>query len=106
MALASLVLSLLTVASPATNESPQKTSAELDEPFRVHAEGQPIDVEIGHAAPFVVDFDGDGLKDLLVGQFGGGKLRIYKNTGTNAEPAFGAPTWFLTGGTLGVVPAG
>lgn len=106
MTLTPLVLSLLTVASPATKESPQKASPELDAPFLVHAEGRPIDVEIGHAAPFVVDFDGDGRRDLLVGQFGGGKLRVYKNTGTNAEPVFGEPTWFLAGGTLGVVPSG
>src|SRR5438067_2281892 len=29
-----------------------------------------LDVDVGHAAPLVVDWDGDGKKDLLVGQFG------------------------------------
>lgn len=105
MTLAPFALALLAAAMPADKET-QHPVAGLHEPFLVHAGGKPIDVEIGHAAPFVIDFDGDGLKDLLVGQFGGGKLRIYKNTGTNAEPAFGEPTWFLAAGALGVVPAG
>ena len=42
-------------------------SAELAKPVRLEAAGKPIDTEIGHAAPFVCDFDGDALKDLLVG---------------------------------------
>ena len=52
------------------------------EPVRLEAAGKPIDTEIGHAAPFVCDFDGDGLKDLLVGQFGDG---ILWNTATRAR---------------------
>mgnify|MGYP003868443381 CR=1 FL=1 len=81
-------------------------AAELAPPFRVEAAGQPIDVEIGHAAPLVADFDGDGVRDLLVGQFGSGKLRIYRNTGTDAAPRFGAFAWFQAGGAEGKVPAG
>ena len=48
----------------------------------------PIDVDVGHAAPFVGDFDGDGRPDLLVGQFGDGKLRIYRNAGDAKAPRF------------------
>jgi hypothetical protein len=79
---------------------------ELSAPFRVEASGKPIDVEIGHAAPLVADFDGDKIPDLLVGQFGGGKLRIYRNTGTAAAPKFGAFAWFNAGGAEGKVPSG
>ncbi|HEX5053912.1 MAG TPA: VCBS repeat-containing protein [Planctomycetota bacterium] len=71
---------------------------QFETPFRIEAGGKPIDVEIGHAAPYVVDFDGDGVRDLLVGQFGQGRCRIYKNTGTNQKPAFGEFTWFEAGG--------
>jgi hypothetical protein len=42
-------------------------SDELAPPVRLEAAGQVIDTEIGHAAPFVTDFDGDGVQDLLVG---------------------------------------
>jgi hypothetical protein len=78
----------------------------LDEPFRVTAGGQPIDVDIGHAAPLAYDFDGDGTFDLLVGQFGNGKLRIYRNVGSNTEPRFDQFAWFKAGGTDGSIPAG
>ncbi|MBI5853177.1 MAG: hypothetical protein HZB39_19380 [Planctomycetes bacterium] len=76
-------------------------------PFRVEADGKPIEVDVGHAAPFVVDVDGDGTKDLLVGQFGsggmeptgeGGRCRIYENAGTNRERRFHGFTWLRVRG--------
>jgi hypothetical protein len=78
-------------------------------PVRLEASGAPIDVTVGHAAPLVMDFDGDGLRDLLVGEFGTGefdadrlppearekvslynegRLRIYRNVGTDTAPVF------------------
>ena len=81
-------------------------SEELAEPVRLEAAGKPIDTEIGHAAPFVCDFDGDGLKDLLVGQFGEGLLRIYRNEGTNSEPELAAGVKFKEGKENGRVPSG
>jgi hypothetical protein len=66
----------------------------------------PIDVEVGHAAPLMMDIDGDGKPDLLVGQFGKGKLRIYHNVGSNTEPRFDEFAWFKAGSADGMVPAG
>ena len=43
---------------------------------------------------------------LLVGQFGDGKLRVYRNAGSGAEPRFDKFTWFLDGQAGGQVPAG
>ena len=80
-------------------------AGELAPPFRVTANGQPIDVDVGHAAPFFADFDGDGLPDLLVGQFGGGKLRIFHNEGSAREPKFVRSAYFQCAGALGTVPA-
>ena len=37
--------------------------------------------EPSYAAPCWADIDGDGLKDLLVGQFANGNIRVYKNLG-------------------------
>jgi hypothetical protein len=89
---------------PAENVAP---SAELAVPVRVEAAGKPIDaMEIGHAAPFVCDFDGDGLKDLLVGQFKDGLLWIYRNEGTNSEPKLAAGVKFKEGKEDGRVPSG
>ena len=79
---------------------------EFEAPVRLEAGGKPIDVDVGHAAPYVVDWDGDGRRDLLVGQFKDGKLRIYRNTGTNEKPAFGEHVWFEAGGAHATVPAG
>ena len=82
-------------------------SNELEPPVRLEAVGKPIDAaEIGHAAPFVCDFDGDGLKDLLVGQFKDGLLWIYRNEGTNSEPKLAAGVKFKEGKEDGRVPCG
>jgi hypothetical protein len=75
-------------------------------PFRVRDAKGLIDVDIGHAAPLVKDFDGDGIPDLLVGQFGEGKLRVYKNVGTAQAPRFDSFTWFKTGEQEARIPSG
>lgn len=69
----------------------------LSEPSRLEADGSPIDIEFGGAAPFYGDFDGDGLADLLVGQADGGKLRIYRNRGAKERPRFDGFEWFKAG---------
>ena len=92
----------LPAAALAAN-APAKT--QLAAPVLVQAEGGPIDVEVGHAAPFLADLDGDAKRDLLVGQFGGGKLRIYKNQGTDREPRFAKYDYMKAGADLGTVPA-
>ena len=54
----------------------------------VTAGGQPIDVgHRGHASPFFGDFDGDGMKDLLVGDLSG-RMLVFRNEGTNRAPRF------------------
>jgi hypothetical protein len=67
-------------------------------PFRVSAEGDPIQLDIGHANPLVVDWNGDGLKDLIVGQYSGGKLRYYQNEDSNDSPMFGYYTYMQADG--------
>ena len=79
---------------------------ELAPPVRLEAGGKPIDTEVGHAAPFVYDWDGDGVRDLLVGQFGGGALWVFRNQGTNAQPKLAAGTKFKDGMKDGTVPSG
>lgn len=61
----------------------------------VQYEGSNLDVGI-YSDPYVVDWDGDGLKDLIVGQYydknydNRGKIRYYPNSGTNSDPVFEA----------------
>jgi hypothetical protein len=75
-------------------------------PFRVEAEGKPIDMQYGEAAPAVCDFDGDGTFDLLVGQRSECKLKIFRNQGSNAKPQFGVSAWFQAGGVEASLPGG
>jgi hypothetical protein len=83
------------------------TAGELEAPIHVTAGGKPIDVEYeGHAAPFFGDIDDDGVNDLLVGQFREGRLRIYRNLGTNVEPKFETYVWLRDGAEDGRVPEG
>ena len=86
--------------------SPKLQSAELAPPVRIEAAGKPIDTDVGHAAPFVGDFDGDGVNDLVVGQFGDGILWIYRNEGSNASPKLAAGVKFKQGAKEGQVPTG
>jgi hypothetical protein len=98
-----IVIPLALSAAPPAGE----LAADLDGPVQITAGGKPIDVQRGgHAAPFVGDFDGDGANDLLVGQFEEGRLRIYRNVGTNSQPRFDKYEWFKTGAELGRVPTG
>ena len=75
-------------------------------PELLDAGGTAIDVEVGHAAPFVHDMDGDGLGDLLVGQMGKGQLRIYRNVGTATAPRFEGHEVLQAGGADATVPSG
>ena len=81
-------------------------ASDLAPPVQLRAGGQPINVDMGHAAPFVADLKGDGNMTLLVGQFGEGKLRLYSNVGTRKEPKFDKFEWFQAGGKVVTLPAG
>ena len=61
-------------------------SAEFAEGVQIEADGKAIDARIGHLVPVAIDWNSDGKKDLLVGQFLGGKIHLYLNKGTDAEP--------------------
>ena len=79
---------------------------ELAPPFRVPAGDAPISVDVGHAQPLLHDLDGDGKRDLLVGQFGEGKCRVYRNVGRDDAPAFRDFEWLQAGGQPASVAAG
>lgn len=71
----------------------------LGKPQLVKGEdGNPLIAQgYGLAAPAFYDWDGDGVKDLLVGEFGSGIefgrymgnfIRVYRNIGTEEKPAY------------------
>ena len=77
-------------------------AAEFEPPVRLVGDGTPVRVESpGYAAPCWADVDGDGQKDLLVGQFNKGKIRVYKNLG---KAKLAAGTWLQAEGDVAEVP--
>jgi hypothetical protein len=46
----------------------------------------------GRLYPAFADIDGDGKIDMVVGNWLG-RLLVFRNTGTNAKPAYAKPTW-------------
>lgn len=88
----------------------------LSQPVLITGANGPL-ISQGHglAAPAFYDMDGDGLNDLLIGEFGSGMefgrymgnfIRVYRNTGTLEQPEFNAnffyakaPFQILTNGT-------
>ncbi|MBK8101325.1 MAG: VCBS repeat-containing protein [Planctomycetes bacterium] len=55
----------------------------------------------GFAAPSWHDVDGDGRKDLVVGQFRDGKMHLFKNEG---DGKLAAGTWIMAEGNIAQVP--
>lgn len=92
---------------------------QLEQPFLVMAGDRPVLTEKhGLAAPALWDWDGDGKRDLLVGEFEtnsgenfpmgaeGSTMRVYRNVGTDANPKFAAGFQWArdTEGTIMEVP--
>ena len=65
----------------------------------VKAIGKDLDVG-SNASPCVIDWNGDGRKDLVMGK-GNGEIYIFLNEGANEQPIFGKPIQ-LNGGKLDV----
>lgn len=77
-------------------------AAEFERPVRLKADGVAIRVESpGYAAPCWADIDGDGKKDLLVGQFSKGKIQAFKSLGGGK---FVKGTWLQAEGQVAEVP--
>src|ERR1043166_9266987 len=77
-------------------------AVEFESPVRLKGGEEFVRVESpGYAAPCWADSDGDGKKDLLVGQFHDGKIRVFKGLG-GGKLAPGE--WLKAGGKLATVP--
>ena len=92
---------------------PAAPEGEFEAPVRLESAGKPIDVTGGHAAPALADIDGDGVRDLLVGQFlgegntgFGAPMRAYRNVGTEKAPRYEGFRTLEGGGELARVPTG
>jgi FG-GAP-like repeat len=74
----------------------------FEAPVRLKADGQYIKTESpGYASPCWADVDGDGKKDLIVGQFSGGKMKVYRNLG---DGKLAKGEWLKAEGEVAEVP--
>ena len=80
--------------------------AEFEEGVRLKADGKDINTTVGHLVPCVADWNNDGKKDLLVGQFSGGIIQVYLNRGTDVAPVFKNSNSLRAGGAEIRLPAG
>lgn len=81
-----------------TDSSPDYRTVQV-----IQSSGADLAVTNGRSSPVVVDVDGDGKKDLIVGNTDG-KLFFYRNIGTDAAPVFGAATNLLAKGQVVTLP--
>ena len=68
-------------------------------------DGARLDVG-SYAAPLAVDWNGDGKKDLICGQFDDGRIRFYPNAGTNSDPVFDEFFYLMDGTVFLTLPYG
>ena len=90
----------LMVTPPATAAGP----GDLRPPVRLKVGDRFIDAGDvwGHAGPTVADVDGDGLRDLVVGDFSG-KFRFFRNVGSNRQPRYDKQDYIQAGGQIAEV---
>ena len=92
-----LTLTLLSVCSAVTPQGPK-----FEPPVRLKAGEAFIQVEApGYAFPSWADADGDGKKDLVVGQFARGAMKVYRNLG---DGKLAEGKWLEAGGKVAEVP--
>lgn len=86
--------------------APALSAVEFEAPMPVKVGGKQITVESpGYAAPSLADLDGDGIKDLLVGQFKSGQIGFYKGMKTeDGSLKFAEHKWLQAGGEIAKVP--
>ena len=90
----------LAITPALAEESPK--GPEFTAPARLKAAGKFIQTDApGYAAPCWADTDGDGRKDLIVGQFDGGRMKIYRNLG---DGKLAEGRWLEAEGKVAEVP--
>jgi hypothetical protein len=94
------VLVAFLAALPLSAETPRFTG-----PDTIRDAGVPIDVT-WYGAPVMFDWNLDGAKDLVCGQFTGGYIRFYPNRGPDSAPVFNGFEYLYASGSQITLPSG
>ena len=103
-----ILTTLSLLAAPSTFAAVSGGQADdLAPPVRLEADGKPIDIgtlsNFGHAGPAFGDVDGDGDRDLLVGDFPG-YFWFFENVGDDVSPKYTAKGKLQAGGEAAKTP--
>jgi len=74
-------------------------------PDTIRDAGVPIDVDY-YGAPVMFDWDQDGAKDLVCGQYTYGYIRFYRNYGPDSAPEFSGFQYLYASGSQITLPYG
>ena len=103
------VTAILTITSLFVLTVPAAAQLSLGPEELVPADGIAIQVP-GYSVPSFVFWDGDDLKDLVIGEGGGGvaegKVRVYLNIGSPTVPQFSSYFYAQSNGADLVSPGG
>jgi len=73
-------------------------SPDLESGILIQDSGGPINMDY-HFVPISVDWNDDGKKDLLVGQYTNGHINLFLNQGSDFNPLFTTGTLLQAGGS-------
>ncbi len=98
-------LGAIGAAAPPASTSDDAQKSVFQKPIRLKAADGFIDSgpQWAHSGPCLHDVDGDGRRDLLVGDFSG-EFRLYRNLGIDREPKFASGEPLMAGGITAKVP--
>jgi hypothetical protein len=84
-----IAIAVLSAPNSLPQDSNPPASAALAAPVRLECDTGPIDTGayVGHAGPLYADLDGDGRRELLVGNFKG-HFQCYEDAGEPGKPKF------------------
>ena len=95
-----VITAALLLVSLGLAEIPRFAPGEL-----VNDGGTPIDVSY-YGAPMMFDWNLDGKKDMIVGQFTSGYIRYYENVGEDSAPSFSGFQYMEASGVQITLPSG
>ena len=104
-----LLLFPLVIVGGQIGQSQSATTEWFAKPFRLKTQADGfVDVGDGngYAGPTLADLDGDGRRDLVVGQFNGGLFRVYRNVGSEERPVYAAHRFLEAENGRASVPIG